>query len=105
VDLGCGLDAALLRHVYSTLAETFLAFGRIDFAARFRWRFDLLETRAIAGSANNFRQNLTRLFHNDQSSNQQKKLNFAKNTAIRATAQRNSLLDLNRSTLSDGCGS
>lgn len=53
VDLGCGLDAALLRHVYSTLAETFLAFGRIDFAARFRWLFDLLETRAIAGSANN----------------------------------------------------
>jgi|HubBroStandDraft_6_1064221.scaffolds.fasta_scaffold6668832_1 hypothetical protein len=49
VDLGCGLDVALLRHVYSTVAETFLAFGRIDFAARFRGLFDLLEIRAIAG--------------------------------------------------------
>jgi hypothetical protein len=34
-DLDCGFDAASLRLVYSALAKTFAAFGRIDFAARF----------------------------------------------------------------------
>jgi hypothetical protein len=62
-----GWPTALQRLVYSTLAKTFLAFGRINFAARFRWLLDLLKPRAITGGANNFGQWLTRFFHNDQS--------------------------------------
>ena len=54
------------RLVCSALAETFLAFGRIDFAARIRWLLDFLKPRPITGGANNFGQTLTRLFHNDQ---------------------------------------
>jgi len=61
------VDAALLRLVYSALAETYLAFGRIDFAARLRWLLYLLHPHAVAGGANNFVQNITRLFHSNQS--------------------------------------
>jgi hypothetical protein len=61
------LVACLLRLAYPALAETFLAGGRIDFAARFRWLLDLLKPRAITGGANNFGKNLTPLFHEDQS--------------------------------------
>jgi len=61
-----GWRTALQRFVYSPLAETFLAFGRIDFAARF-WRLlDLLQPRAITGGANNF-GHFTWFFHSDQS--------------------------------------
>jgi hypothetical protein len=49
--------------LYSAFAKTFLALGRIDFAARLRWLFDLLDPRAITGSANSFSQKFTRLFH------------------------------------------
>jgi hypothetical protein len=70
-----GLAAALQRLVYSALAETFLAGGRIDFAARFCWLLDLLDPRAITGGANNFDKDLTRLFHNDQSLKQNTNLN------------------------------
>jgi hypothetical protein len=62
-----GWPTALLRLGYSTFAETFLAGGRIEFAARFCRLLDLLKPRAITGGANNFGQWLTRLFHNDQS--------------------------------------
>jgi hypothetical protein len=62
-----GWPTALQRLVYSTFAETFLAGGRIEFAARFCWLLDLLKPHAITGGANNFGQWLTRLFHNDQS--------------------------------------
>jgi len=69
------LEAASLRLLYSTFAEAFLAFGRIDFAARLSWLCDLRKPSAITGRANNFGQNLTRLFHNDQSLKQNEKLN------------------------------
>jgi hypothetical protein len=49
-----GWPTALQRLVYSTFAETFLAGGRIEFAARFCWLLDLLKPRAITGGANNF---------------------------------------------------
>jgi hypothetical protein len=62
-----GWPTALLGLGYSTFAETFLAGGRIEFAARFCRLLDLLKPRAITGGANNFGQWLTRLFHNDQS--------------------------------------
>jgi hypothetical protein len=62
-----GWPTALQRLGYATFAETFLAGGRIEFAARFSWLLDLLKPRAITGGANNFGQWLTRLFHNDQS--------------------------------------
>ena len=52
---------------YSSLAETFLAGGRIDFAARFFWLLDLLHPFTIAGAANNIVQNITRFLHSDQS--------------------------------------
>jgi hypothetical protein len=63
------------RLVYSAFAETFLAGSRIDFAARFRWLLDLLKPRAVTGGANNFGQDLTPLFHNDQSLKQNTNLN------------------------------
>jgi hypothetical protein len=65
----------LLRLIYSAFAETFLASGRIDFAARFCWLLNLLNPRAITGGANNFGQNLTRSFHDDQSLKQNTNLN------------------------------
>jgi hypothetical protein len=47
---------------YLTFAVTFLAGGRIDFAARFCWLlFDLLKTRATAGRANHFLKRVSRL--------------------------------------------
>jgi hypothetical protein len=70
-----GWRTALLRLIYSAFAETFLAGGRIDFAARFCWLLDLLKPRAITGGANNFGQNLTRFFHDDQSLKQNTNLN------------------------------
>jgi hypothetical protein len=60
---------------YSAFAETLLALGRIDFAARLRWLFDLLKPRAITGGANSFDHTLTRFFHSGQSLKQNKKLN------------------------------
>jgi len=51
---------------YSAFAKAFLAFRRIDFAARLRWLLDLLQPCAITGGANSFGQNFT-FFHNDQS--------------------------------------
>jgi len=48
---------------YSAFAETLRAFGRIDFAARLRWLFDLLKPCAIAGGANSFGQTLTWFLH------------------------------------------
>jgi hypothetical protein len=51
---------------YSALAETLLAFGGIDFAARLRWLLYLLDPGAVASGASNFGQSLTRIFHNDQ---------------------------------------
>jgi hypothetical protein len=73
---GSRQPAALPRLVYPALAETFLAGGRIDFAARFCWLLDLLDPRAITARANNFGKNLTRLFYSDQSSEQNTKLNY-----------------------------
>jgi hypothetical protein len=64
---------------YSTLAEAFLAFGRIDFAARLLWLFDDLCPCAITGRANSFDQDFTLFFHNGQSSKQNQKLNSFKN--------------------------
>jgi hypothetical protein len=61
--------------LYSAFAEAFLAFRRIDFAARLRWLLDLLQPCAITGGANSFGQNFTLFFHNDQSLKQDKKLN------------------------------
>ena len=58
--------------LHSAFAETFRAFRRIDFAARFRWLLDLLKPRAIAGGANNLSQNFKRSFHRDQSLKQNK---------------------------------
>ena len=78
----------------STFRSTFLADGRIDFAPRLRRLLNLLEPSAITGGANDFDQYVTQLLHNDQSLKQETKLNFAKITAGRATAQRNSVLNL-----------
>jgi hypothetical protein len=75
-----GCRTALQRLAYSALAETFLAGGRIDLAARFCWLLDLLKPRAITGCANNFGQNLTRLFHNYQSLKEETKFNFVKDS-------------------------
>jgi hypothetical protein len=60
---------------YSAFAETHLTLGRIDFEARLRWLFYLLQSRTITGRANSFGHTLTRFFHNDQSLKQTKKLN------------------------------
>lgn len=65
---GMALPAASLRLLYSPFAEAFLAYSRIDFAARLRWLPDLRKPNAVAGRANNFGQNFTWFFHNDQSS-------------------------------------
>jgi hypothetical protein len=62
------------RLLYSAFAETLLALGRIDFAARLRWLFDPLQPCAITGGANSF-HTLTRFFHSDQSLKQNKNLN------------------------------
>ena len=61
--------------LYSAFAETHLTLGRIDFAARLRWLFYLLQSRTITGRANSFGHTLTRFFHSDQSLKQTKKLN------------------------------
>jgi hypothetical protein len=58
--------------LYSAFAETFHAFRGKDFATRLCGLFDLLKPRAIAGGANNLRQNFTRSFHRDQSLKQSK---------------------------------
>ena len=68
---------------YSALTETFLAFGRIDFAARFCWLLDPLDPLANAGGANDFVPNITRLFHIDQRKNKNTKLNYRKVAADR----------------------
>jgi hypothetical protein len=70
-----GEDTALLRLVDSAFAETNLADCRIDPAAWFCRLIDLLKPLAIASRANNLSQ-LARFFHNDQSSKQNKKLNY-----------------------------
>jgi hypothetical protein len=65
--------------LYSALAVTFFAFGRVEFAAGLRWLLDLLKPRAIAGGANNFGYSFTRFFHCVQSLKQKTNLNsFAK---------------------------
>ena len=69
------LSNKIWRPTYSAFAETFLAGGRVDFAARFCWLLDLLKPGAVAGGANNFAQSLTRLFHYDQSLKQNTNLN------------------------------
>jgi hypothetical protein len=61
--------------LYSAFAETFRAFRGINFATRLRWLFELLKPRAIAGGANNLSQLFTWFFQNDQSLEQDKKLN------------------------------
>jgi hypothetical protein len=63
---------------YSALAEAFLAFGRIDFAARLLGLFDHLCPCAITGGANSLGQGFTLFFHNGQSSKQNQKLNSFK---------------------------
>jgi hypothetical protein len=65
----------LLRLVYSAFAETFLAFGRIDFATRLRWLLDLRKSSATTGGANDFGQNFIRFSHDDQSLKQNTNLN------------------------------
>ena len=59
INLRCG------GFLYSAFAETFRAFRGIDFATWFRWLFDLLKPRAIAGGANNLSQNFRRSIHRD----------------------------------------
>jgi hypothetical protein len=58
--------AALLRLLYSALAETLLAGGWIDFSARFRGPCELREAHPITGGTNNFCRNFTRFFHSNQ---------------------------------------
>jgi hypothetical protein len=55
--------------IYSALAETYLAFRRIDFAARLCRLLGLLKSRAVAGRASHFSRNFLRFFHRDQSLN------------------------------------
>jgi hypothetical protein len=60
------------RFPYSALAEAFRTFRGIDFATRLGGLFDLLQSRPIAGRANNLCQSFTRSFHRDQSLKQNK---------------------------------
>jgi hypothetical protein len=55
------------RLLYTAFAETCWAFGRIDLAPQLRRLLDLLQPGAITGGADSLGQNLTRLFHYDQS--------------------------------------
>jgi hypothetical protein len=77
--------------LYSAFAETFRAFGRIDFAARLRWLRDLREPRAITGGANNFGQNFTWCFHSDQSIKTKQNVKFI---CAKIAASRNSATKL-----------
>jgi hypothetical protein len=55
----------LLWLLYSAFAETFGAFGRINFSPRLRWLLNLLEARAVTGPTNFFGQGSRRFFHCD----------------------------------------